>query len=63
MDKNIRTYNNKGDLHGYQERYRFDIYRNQIKSSLLVRTNMCNGKIITYFEHHRNDKQTRFYIR
>ena len=63
MKTDISNYNIKGQLHGYQERYHFNIYRNQIKSSLRVRTKMCNGKIITYFECHAYDKQTRFYIR
>lgn len=58
MNKDIDNYNNKGELHGYQERYLIGI-----KNVLLIRTNIANNKIIGYYELHGYKKKTRFHIR
>jgi hypothetical protein len=51
--KDIRNYNSKGGLHGYQERYDADI--------LCYRGNTKNNQSIGYFEFH-NWKETKFCI-
>ena len=58
MNKEIITYNNKGELNGYQTRY-----ITGIKDTLLIRTNVSNNKIIGYYELHGYKKKTRFHIR
>ena len=54
MKTDIKTNNNKGQLHGYQEYYH--------KNSILTRFNYKNNKLIGYEEWHYF-KETNFYIR
>jgi len=53
--KEIRTFNPKGEYHGYQEHYFIGI--------LQVRCIGKNGQQIGYEEWHGNGKQTSYYIR
>ncbi len=55
MNKNIRTYNTKGEYHGYQEWY--------WKSDVLIfRGNWKNGNAVGYSDWH-NIKETLYHIR
>ena len=53
--KDIRTFNNKGQLHGYQERY-------GILEKKLIRYTAKNGRSVGYTEWH-NAKLTKFCIK
>jgi hypothetical protein len=46
MNKDIRTYNRKGQRHGYQEWYSPTSYK------CLIRGNFKNNKPMTYIEWH-----------
>ena len=52
--KDIINYNNKGQLHGYYERYYYSV--------LTIRSTMKNNRCIGYEEYHRY-KITRFNIK
>jgi len=57
MKKDIRNYNNKGQLHDYVE-----LYWDELGKQLLLRCNMKNGKNMGYEEWY-GGKKTNFYIR
>jgi len=54
QNKDIRTFNSKGERHGYQELY------NNNKS--FIRCTYKNNLVMGYFEWHLGE-QTRFHIR
>ena len=54
MNKDIKNYNNKGQLHGYQEWY--------VNNKIYYRGIRKNNKPIGYEEYHRY-KITRFNIK
>ena len=52
--KDIINYNNKGQLHGYYERYYYSV--------LTIRSTMKNNRCIGYEEWHAV-KETTYYIK
>jgi hypothetical protein len=52
--KDIKNYNDKGKLHGYQEWYCYD--------KLSLKGNIKNGRLIGYIEYNEN-KKIIFYVR
>ena len=55
--KDIRNYNDKGELHGYIE-----LYWGELRNKLLIRGNMKNKNAIGYEEWYGGEK-TRYNIR